>query len=217
MVRPPLAPDDAPGSVPPPPAGSGRWFAWVLATEGLNYLSYLALAPVIVSYAALLLGTLGIVMVSGLEANASLVEAIVAPLLQLDAQYAWIDALYDDDRTFRANALRMFGVISLIGYLGRTSWTRLRGIAPARRSLGERVRRAILRLGLFTGILVAAMAAAVMSAPWAEDPPYWQVVLQSIGTSALMGGIIFVASVPALAMAHALREGGMRVGRWISR
>lgn len=197
--------------------GSGRWFAWLLATEGLNYLSYLALAPVIVSYAVFALGTLGFVVVSGLEANTSLVESMIAPLLWLDAQYPWIDALYDDERTFRANALRGFGVISVIGYLGRTIWMRLQGVTPVQRPFGERVRRAIVRLGMFTAVLVVCMAGAVMSTPWAEDPPFWQIVLQSIGITAAMGLFIYAASVPAVALAHGLREGGALVGRWISR
>jgi len=213
----PTTSDEAHGSASPPPTGSGRWFAWLLATEGLNYLSYLVLAPVIVSYAVFVFGTLGFVLVSGLEANASLVEAIIAPLLQLDAQYPWIDALYDDERTFRANALRGFGVISVVGYLGRTIWMRMRGIPPLQRSFGARLRRAVVRLGVFTAVLVVGMAGAVMSTPWAGNPPFWHIVLQSAGISAAMGGFIYVASVPALALAHGLREGGTLVGRWISR
>jgi len=213
----PTTSDEAPASAHPPPTGSGRWFAWLLATEGLNYLSYLALAPVIVSYAVFALGTLGFVVVSGLAANASLVESMIAPLLWLDAQVPWIDALYDDERTFRANALRGFGAISVVGYLGRTLWMRMRGVTPVPRPFGERVRRAVMRLGVFTAVLVVCMAAAVMSSPWAEDPPFWQIVLQSIGISAVMGLLIYVASVPAVALAHGLREGSTLVGRWISR
>lgn len=213
----PTTSDEAPASANPPPTGSGRWFAWILATEGLNYLSYLVLAPVIVSYAVFLLGTLGFVVVSGLEANASLVESIIAPFLQLDAQYPWIDALYDAERSFRANALRGFGAISVVGYLGRTISLRMQGITPVQRPFGERLRRAVVRLGIFTAVLVVCMAGAVMSTPWAGDPPLWQIVLQSVGISAAMGMVIYVASVPALALAHGLREGGTLAGRWISR
>lgn len=213
----PDAPDQVLPPSPRPPRGSRRWFVWLFASEGLSYLSYLVLAPVIVSYAVFVLGTLGFIVVSGLEANESLVEAIIAPLLQLDAQYQWIDWLYDPERTFRANALRTFGLISVVGYLGRTLWLRLRGRAPVQLPFADRLRRAALRLGLFTAALVAGMALAVMTAPWADDPPFWQIVLQSVGISAAMGGLIYVASLPPLAMAHVLREGRTYVGRWISR
>ena len=213
----PDASDDAHAPPEAPPTGSGRWFIWILTSEGLSYLSYLVLAPVIVSYAVFVLGTLGFVLVSGMEANASLVEAIIRPLIQLDAQYQWIDWLYDSERTFRANALRTFGMISVVGYIGRTLWMRMLGVTAARQPFGERLRRAVLRLGAFTIVLVVLMAVAVMSTPWASDPPFWQVVLQSIGISAAMGLLIYVASLPALALTHLLREGGALAGQWISR
>jgi hypothetical protein len=203
--------------VHPPPTGSKRWFVWLFASEGLNYLSYLALAPVIVSYAVFALGTLGFVVVSGMEANRSLVEAMLAPLLRLDAQYPWISWVYNDDQTFRANALRVFGMISVVGYLGRTIWTRARGRAAGPLPFGVRLRRAAGRLGVFTAVLVVAMAGAVMTAPWTEGPPLWQIVLQSVGISALMGGLLFAASLPALALSHGLREARRFVGRWMSR
>ena len=215
MPSPSSAADDTASNRPP--TGSGRWFAWILASEGLSYLSYLVLAPVIVSYAVFVLGTLGFVVVSGMEANRSLVEAMIEPLLRLDAQYPWIERLYDDERSFRANALRAFGVISVIGYLGRTLWMRLRGMSPVPVPFGDRLRRAVQRLGVFTAVLVVVMAAAVMSTPWASDPPFWQVVLQSVGISAAMGLILYMASLPPLALAHGLREVRSYVGRWMSR
>jgi len=203
--------------VSPPPTGSKRWFVWLFASEGLNYLSYLALAPVIVSYAVFALGTLGVVVVSGMEANRSLVEAMLAPLLWLDAQYPWIGWVYNDEQTFRANALRVFGMVSVVGYLGRTIWVRARGRAPVPLLFGARLRRAARRLGVFTAVLVVVMAGAVMTAPWAENPPLWQVVLQSVGISALMGGLLFAASLPALVLSYGLREARTYVGRWMSR
>lgn len=190
---------------------------WLFAREGLSYLSYLVLAPVIVSYAIFLLGTLGFVVVSGMEANESLVEALIAPLIWLDNEYGWIEWLYDPERTFRANALRTFGLISVAGYLGRTLWMRVRGLAPAELPFTARLRRAAIRLGVFTVVLVVGMAVAVMSTPWADDPPFWQIVLQSWGVSALMGALVYAASIPALALAHGLREVGAQVGGWISR
>jgi hypothetical protein len=190
---------------------------WIFAREGLSYLSYLVLAPVIVSYAVFTLGTLGFVVVSGLEANESLVEALIAPLLWLDAQYQWIDWVYDAERTFRANALRAFGMISVAGYLGQTLWMRMRGLTPVEVPFTARLRRAALRLGVFTAVLVVGMAVAVMTTPWADDPPFWQIVLQSWGISAIMGLLIYAASLPALALAHGLREVGSHVGGWISR
>lgn len=200
-----------------PPTGSGRWFVWIVASEGLSYLSYLVLAPVVVSYAVFVLGALGFAVVGGMEANRSLVEAMIQPLLWLDAQYPWIDRLYDDERSFRANALRAFGAISVIGYLGRTLWMRLRGVTPTPLPFGDRLRRAALRLGGFTVVLVVVMATAVMSTTWAGNPPFWQVVLQSVGISALMGGIIYAVSLPALALTHVLREVRAHLGPWISR
>jgi len=190
---------------------------WLFASEGLSYLSYLVLAPVIVSYATFTLGTLGFVVVSGMEANRSLVEAMLEPLLQLDAQYQWIGWVYDDEQTFRANALRVFGLISAVGYLGHLIWMRMQGRRPAPRPFGARLRRAARRLGLFTAVLVVAMAGAVMTTPWAENPPLWQIVLQSSGISAAMGGVLFVASLPALALSHGLRAVRPHVGRWMSR
>jgi len=190
---------------------------WIFAREGLSYLSYLVLAPVIVSYAVFTLGTLGFVVVSGLEANESLMEALIAPLLWLDAQYQWIDWVYDAERTFRANALRAFGMISVAGYLGRTLWMRVRGLTPAELPFTARLRRAAVRLGVFTLVLVIGMAVAVMSTPWASDPPFWQIVLQSWGISAIMGLLIYAGSLPALALAYGLREVGAHVGGWISR
>lgn len=178
---------------------SQRHLFGLLLSNVLGILAYSVLTPVIVLYAALVLGVLAFGLIGGgVAVDGSPVQNVVLAALAI-GDGAWVEWVWRRDLGFEQNALRLFGGLGVLLWIGEAIVTRLRGDRPVVSvPLFRRIKRTFVRLGLVTLGLVTVLAASVViaQAREAEMTPGW--ILKALATAYGMGLAVFLFSAPTL-------------------
>jgi hypothetical protein len=179
-----------------------RITAWG-ASHLMGMLAYSTLSPVVVAYAFLIAGTGGL-LVAGLVPMAQ--DSPGGPAEQiLFLSVAFFDRLWSPELSLQENALRVFGILGLVGWLIELVVQGVRPSQGAPPPFIALVRRRVIALGALTLALCTLMFLAMFRVEWAGDPSLTYRVLRGGLTAFAMGGIIFAASVPALVAALGIR------------
>lgn len=179
-----------------------RIAAWS-ASHLMGMLAYSTLSTVVVAYAFLIAGTGGLLLAGVVPLAQDSPGGMAEQILFLSL--AFFDLVWSQDLSFQENALRIFGILGLVGWLIELVVQRVRpsqGTPPPFIAL---VRRRVIALSALTLALCSLMFLAMFRVEWAGDPSLTYRVLRGGLTAFAMGGIIFVASVPPLVASLGIR------------
>lgn len=187
-------------------AGIARRLAAHVAAHLLGILAHSAFSPVVVAYAFMIAGSAGLVLASTQTEPSGSLAAFVERVALFNL--GWLDQLWNREASFQDNALRLFGLLGLIGWMLEPVVRRIRPPRPGPDGWWAELRHGVIRLGMLTLVVSSVMFGAALTVEWAGDPPLIRRVVQGGAMAFGIGTIIFLASVPALAMTraiHALR------------
>jgi hypothetical protein len=161
---------------------------------------YMVLSPVIVGYTFLTLGALGFALLGGgVAEDGSLVQdAVLAALAIGDG--AWVDVVWRRDLAFEENALRLFGGVGLVLWLGELVLSRFRKqreTPPP--DLLDRLKRFVMGLAVLTTLLSTVLLVGVLTTQAREVGLDTVFVIRAIFTAYAMGGVLLLFCSPALA------------------
>jgi hypothetical protein len=175
-----------------------------LAAIGVSHLmgigAWMVLSPVIVGYTFLTLAALGFALLgAGVAENGSLVQDAVFAALAI-GDGAWVEWVWRRDLSFEENALRLFGGVGLLLWLGELLLSlvrRRRGTPPP--DLWHRLKRFAFGLAGFTALLSTVLLVGVLMTQSRDVGLDTMFVLRGIFTAYAMGGVLLLFCGPSLA------------------
>lgn len=208
-------------SVPSSAEDLAKPVAKFVAVQGLNYLGYLVLSPIVVAYGMLVLGLITFALIGGIAAGGEMAARFVDHLAQLDAQYGWVDWVYREELGFEGNILRLFGWVSLMWYLGAAGIDAMR-TNPPEPSFARTFKwwggfNVLLAVGLSVALIsieVATGGGAVDAGVGGGDSMLWRCIQFAL-IATVMVGLMFGTSLMPVALSHFLGRisNGIRT-RW---
>jgi len=171
-----------------------RAMGW-LSGHLLGMLAYTILSPAVVSYAVMILGTLGFWLVAGgINEEGGLARIFLMNVLTI-AEGEGGGWVWREDLPFERNALRVFGALGFVGWSLELVLSPFRQAPDEPPTLLERVKRLLLRQGVFTAVLSVALLTAVLLIPRGatDEGPFVLWVLRAGATAAGMGAVLFAA------------------------
>ena len=190
--------DGASGGVAP--VSTWRRLAAIGVSHVMGIGAWTVLSPVIVGYTFLTLGALGFALLGGgVAENGSLVQdAVLAALAVGDG--AWVEWVWRRNLSFEENALRLFGGVGLLLWLGELLLSRFR----TRREtpppdLRDRLKRFAFGLAGFTALLSTVLLVGVLTTQSRDVGLDTMFVLRATFTAYAMGGVLLLFCGPSLA------------------
>lgn len=176
-----------------------------LASHLIGIVAYSFLSPVVVGYTVLTLGVLGFALVGGgINEQGSAVQRFVENAFALGGG-VWIDWVWRRDLSFEQNALRIFGAVGVLFWIGEWVWSRIRGTSPAGTAPWQRFKRLYIRLAVCTAILCTALLVAVLAiGPGRPVTVGWSV--RAAVTAYAMGLVLLAFSTPPLLFWFAINQ-----------
>jgi len=162
--------------------------------------AYMVLSPVVVGYTFLTLAALGFGLLgAGVAEDGSMVQdAVLAALAIGDG--AWVDVVWRRDVSFEENALRLFGGIGLLLWLGELLLSRFRRRSDVRRAdIWDRFKRFAIWMTAFTALLSTVLLVGVLVTQAREVGLDALWILRAAFTAYAMGGVLLLFFGPALA------------------
>lgn len=194
--------------------------ASLAARHLVGLLAYTILSPAIVSFAVLILGTAGFWLVAGGINEQDGIARIIVQNVAGIADGRWIEWAWRRDLTFEQNALRIFGMVGLAGWILDLAVGLVRGnsVEVERPPLPTRLVRVLLRLGVAVAALCLALLAAVLLAPRAPhqgSATLW--VVQALATAGVMAVLLYVITAPSIGGWYLLNQLRPEVGRLVEK
>ncbi|MEJ2538415.1 MAG: hypothetical protein P8188_00305 [Gemmatimonadota bacterium] len=171
-----------------------------MASHLLGMVAYATLSPVIVGYTLLVLAVFAFGLLGGgLTEDGSLVQnAVLAALAVGDG--AWVEWVWRRELSFEENALRLFGGVGLLLWVGDLvlSTVRRGGKETPAPAFLEAFKGLFVRLGLFTLGLCTVLLVSVLVVQAREVGLTMGWGVRAAATAYAMGLAIFLFSIPAL-------------------